>query len=103
MTTFGCHSQHNTYGAHRKIWALALTTGERACGRARYSNDVPQGQKLNGQPLSRESALLIALNQPGGGVLHALDQAKTIYNVYSEQQLLTFKETLKRIKQRRPK
>ncbi|SRR5258706_5550537 len=103
MNNFGCHSQQNCYGAHRKIWALYNTLGQQTCGRARYSSDLPQGEKLNTHPLSRDGALLIALNQPGGGVLHAVDQGKTIYNVYSEQMLLTFKETLKRIKQRRPR
>lgn len=95
-----CHSQLNTYGAKLKCWnVLGSTKGERTAGRCRTSTVVPEGDILNSaRTLTKAEAIYIAMQQPGGGVIHCYNGNN--WNVYAEVRILRYKEILGQLKRR---
>ena len=95
-----CHTQRNPYRVREKTWlALGPTKGEQSCGYVRMSSEVPDGDPVNeSRKLSKEEAIYIAMQQPGGGVIHCYNGDN--WNVYSETRAVRYKEILRQLKQR---
>lgn len=91
-----CHSQKHLYREQPKCWStLGRTTGEQTSGHWRLTRETPRGTKLNNIRLQWPDAIYVAMQQPGGAVIHKLEGG--VFDVYSQQRLDRYREILSQI------